>query len=200
MEYPTKLVETAVNEMARLPGIGRKTALRLVLHLLGRPEQEVVDLAKSLEEVRVQTQYCGTCHHISDTEQCSICANPHRDASLLCVVESSRDVMAIEGTGHYRGRYHILGGVISPMDGIGPEELNMTSLLMRLAPGTEVHEVILALGATVEGDTTGFYIQRKVQDSNLKVSTLARGLPVGGELEYADEVTLARSIAQRVVY
>jgi recombination protein RecR len=198
MEYPTKLVEDAVGEIAKLPGIGRKTALRLVLHLLRRPELEATDLARAIERVRQQTTYCKTCHHISDTELCSICTNPRRDQTLLCIVENSRDVMAIESTGQYPGLYHVLGGVISPLDGIGAEDINMGTLLQRLAPGTEVKEIILALGATVEGDTTGFYIQRKAKESAIKVSSIARGIPVGGELEYADEITLARSIAQRV--
>jgi len=208
MEYPTKLIEQAVHEVAKLPGIGRKTALRLVLNLLRRPEQDAKDLAAALEAVRLHTRYCRVCFHIAEAELCSVCANPARDQALLCIVENSRDVMAIESTGQYRGLYHVLGGVISPMDGIGPDELNMAALLERLGPATEVKEIILALGATVEGDTTGFYIQRKVQEafallalpSALKVSTLARGLPVGGELEYADEITLARSIAQRISY
>jgi recombination protein RecR len=208
MEYPTKLVEDAVAQIAKLPGIGRKTALRLVLHILRQPAQDAQDLASAIETVRLQTRYCSICFHISDAEVCSICANPRRDPALLCVVESSRDIMAIESTSQFRGRYHVLGGVISPMDGIGPEELNMAALLARLGPDTPVQEIILALGATVEGDTTGFYIQRKVQDAatlqgtatTIKVSTLARGLPVGGELEYADEITLARSIAQRISY
>ena len=200
MEYPTKLVEDAVGEIAKLPGIGRKTALRLALHLLRRPEHEAVELARALETLRLKTTYCKTCHHISDVEQCNVCTNPRRDRALLCVVENSRDVMAIESTGQYPGTYHVLGGVISPLDGVGPDDLNMGTLLARLQPGSEVREVILALGATVEGDTTGFYIQKKAQGSGIKVSTIARGIPVGGELEYADELTLARSIAQRVAY
>lgn len=200
MEYPTKLVEDAVSEIAKLPGIGRKTALRLALHLLRRPEHEAVELARAVETLRLKTTYCTTCHHISDSELCNVCANPRRDRSLLCIVENSRDVMAIESTGQYPGLYHVLGGVISPLDGIGPDDIHMASLLARLQPEGEVKEIILALGATVEGDTTGFYIQKKVQGSGIKVTSIARGIPVGGELEYADEITLARSIAQRVAY
>jgi len=198
MEYPTKLVEDAVGEIAKLPGIGRKTALRLVLHLLRRPEQDALDLARAVETVRLNTTYCKTCHHISDTEYCSICTSPKRDRTLLCVVENSRDVMAIESTAQYPGLYHVLGGVISPLDGIGPDDINMASLLQRLPQGCETKEIILALGATVEGDTTGYYIQRKAKDTGIKVTSIARGIPVGGELEYADEITLARSIAQRL--
>lgn len=200
MEYPTKLVEDAVSEIAKLPGIGRKTALRLALHLLRRPEHEAVELARAVETLRLKTTYCTTCHHISDSERCNVCANPRRDRSLLCIVENSRDVMAIESTGQYPGLYHVLGGVISPLDGIGPDDIHMATLLARLQPEGEVKEIILALGATVEGDTTGFYIQKKVQGSGIKVTSIARGIPVGGELEYADEITLARSIAQRVAY
>jgi len=200
MEYPTKLVEDAVSEIAKLPGIGRKTALRLALHLLRRPEHEAIELARAVEMLRLKTTYCATCHHISDSELCNVCANPRRDQSLLCIVENSRDVMAIESTGQYPGLYHVLGGVISPLDGIGPDDIHMASLLARLQPEGEVKEIILALGATVEGDTTGFYIQKKVQGSGIKVTSIARGIPVGGELEYADEITLARSIAQRVAY
>jgi recombination protein RecR len=202
MEYPTKLVENAVAQIAKLPGIGPKSALRLALHMLRRPVQEATDLAQAIEALRLHTTYCQTCHHIADTQLCSICTNPRRDATLLCIVETSRDVMAIESTAQYSGLYHVLGGVISPLDGIGPEDINMASLLARFAPDAEpsIHEVILALGATVEAETTGFYIQRKAQANAIKVTSLARGIPVGGELEYADEQTLARSIAQRIAY
>lgn len=200
MEYPTKLIEEAVNQISRLPGIGKKTALRLALHLLRQPEEESLELAQALQDLRLKTTYCKVCHHISETEVCHICSNPRRDQGILCVVENSRDVMAIENTAQYQGLYHVLGGVISPIDGIGPDELNMTSLMRRLPQGTDVKEVILALGATMEGDTTAFYIQKKLNGSGVKVSTIARGIPVGGELEYADEVTLGRSIQQRIAF
>lgn len=199
MEYPTKLIEEAVNQISRLPGIGKKTALRLALHLLRQPEEESLELAQALQDLRLKTTYCKTCHHISETEVCNICSNPRRDAKAICVVENSRDVMAIENTAQFQGLYHVLGGVISPIDGIGPDELNLASLMRRI-PGSEVKEVILALGATMEGDTTAFYIQKKLNGSGIKVSTIARGIPVGGELEYADEVTLGRSIQQRISF
>ncbi len=200
MEYPTKLIEEAVNQISRLPGIGKKTALRLALHLLRQPEEESLELAQAVQDLRLKTTYCKQCHHISETEVCNICSNPRRDQTALCVVENSRDVMAIENTAQYQGLYHVLGGVISPIDGIGPDELNMTTLMRRLPQGTDVKEVILALGATMEGDTTSFYIQKKLNGSGVKVSTIARGIPVGGELEYADEVTLGRSIQQRISF
>jgi recombination protein RecR len=199
MEYPTKLIEQATGEIARLPGIGRKTALRLALYLLRRPEQESLDLAEAIRELRLKTTYCTICHHLSELEQCSICSSTRRDRTLLCVVENSRDVMAIESTGQYQGLYHVLGGVISPIDGVGPEDLNMATLLTRV-PGSEIGEVIMALGVTMEGDTTSYFIQKKLQASGVRVSTIARGIPVGGELEFADEITLGRSIAARVQY
>lgn len=195
--YPSKLLERAVEQLSSLPGIGRKTALRLSLQLLTRSVQEVRTFATAIEELRTHIIYCQRCHNISDTELCSICANPSRDAQTLCVVQHIGDVMAIENTGQYRGLYHVLGGVISPIDGVGPEDLSIASLLERVR--TEgVKEIILALGATMEGDTTNFYIHRQLKDYPLRISTLSRGVAIGDEIEYADEVTLGRSILSRM--
>ena len=199
MEYPTKLIEEAVGQISRLPGIGKKTALRLALHLLGEPENASTDLALAITELRLKTTYCTHCHHISETEVCNVCSNPRRDQTVVCVVETSRDVMAIENTASYRGLYHVLGGVINPLEGIGPDDVAIASLLRRV-PELEVREVILALPATMEGDTTSFYLQKRLKEAGLKVSTIARGIPVGGEIEFADEVTLGRSIQQRTYY
>ncbi|MDX5348501.1 MAG: recombination mediator RecR, partial [Hymenobacteraceae bacterium] len=182
MTFPSKLIENAVDELAKLPGIGRKTALRLVLHLLKAEEEDSRNLAESLVKMRTEVTYCKTCHNISDHEICSICANPLRDHSLLCVVSDTRDVIAIENTGQYQGVYHVLGGVISPLEGVGPSDLNIQSLLARL-PNSEAREIVLAVSPTMEGDTTAFYITRKLREfPDLKVSTIARGVPVGGEL------------------
>lgn len=200
MNYPSKLVEEAVNEMAKLPSIGKKTALRLVLHLLKQEEAFTKSLAQALTRLRTETNYCTDCHNISDTTICNICANKLRDHSVVCVVEDTRDVIAVENTHQYNGLYHVLGGVISPIEGISPSELNIESLVQRISQHPEIKEVILAISATMEGDTTAFYITKKLQTFNVKVTTLARGVPVGSELEYTDEVTLGRSILSRVKY
>ncbi len=225
MQYPSKLIEEAVLQMAKLPGIGRKTALRLVLHLLREEEGYTQSLADALLAARLQIRYCRQCHNISDQEVCHICTSPRRDRSLLCVVEDTRNVMAIENTGQYQGLYHVLGGIISPMEGIGPGDLKVASLLARLglAPDadllaaaahaatngqeaatplslrneTPVEEVILALSPTMEGDTTAFYLTRKLKPAGVRITTIARGIPIGGDLEYADEITLGRSILSR---
>jgi len=199
MNYPSKLIENAVNEIAKLPGIGKKTALRLVLHLLKREEETSLALAEAITQLRTQIKYCRHCHNISDADVCAICANATRDRSLVCVVEDTRDVLAIENTSQYKGLYHVLGGIISPIEGVGPNDLHIDSLVRRI-PESEVKEVILALSPTMEGDTTAFYLTKKLKPFNLKVSTIARGIPIGGELEYADEITLGRSIMTRVAY
>ena len=203
MNFPSKLVEDAVAEISRLPGIGKKTALRLALHLLKQKYAVADDLAAVIVKMRKEVQYCSSCHNISDSYTCSICENPHRDGSIICVVEDVPDVLAIENTAQYKGLYHVLGGVISPVHGVGPEELHISSLINRIdnRPATEkVSEVILALSATMEGDTTSFYITRLLKVKGIKVSTIARGIPIGGELEYTDEVTLGRSILTRINY
>jgi recombination protein RecR len=195
----SRLIEEAVDQVASLPGIGRKTALRLVLDLLRRRPEEVQRFAHSLTNLRDQVRYCKSCHNLSDDEECAICRDRRRDPELLCVVRDVRDVMAIEATGQYSGRYHVLGGIISPMDGIGPSDLQIDSLLKRL-PGSEIREVILALNATMEGETTAFYLFRKIEPLGVRVTSIARGVAVGGELEYTDEVTLGRSIVLRTPY
>lgn len=195
--YPSRLVERAVEQLSSLPGVGRKSALRLALHLLGRPIGDVHSFAEALVDMRDNIIYCSSCYNISDTEVCSICANPSRDASAICVVRHVGDVMAIENTSQYRGLYHVLGGVISPIDGVGPEDLRITELIAR-AEREEVKEVILALGTTMEGDTTNFFIHRALEGKGVKVSVIARGVAVGDEIEYADEVTLGRSILNRL--
>lgn len=199
MDFPSKLLEQAVNEFASLPGIGKKTALRLVLHLLKRDASQVDSFGNSLIRLRNEIGYCKNCHNISDAALCHVCANPLRDQSLVCVVEDIRDVMAIENTGQYRGTYHLLGGIISPMDGVGPKDLNIDTLIEKVASG-KVREVIMALSTTMEGDTTNFFIYKKLKDHNIAISTIARGISIGDELQYADEVTLARSIMNRVPY
>lgn len=196
-ELPSTLLENAVHEFAKLPGIGRKTALRLALHLLKQNEQEVELFGNAMIRLRKEIVYCHVCYNISDTEICGICANPSRDSQTVCVVENIRDVMSIENTQQYKGLYHVLGGIISPMEGVGPADLQIESLLERAKSG-KVKEVILALSATMEGDTTNFYIYRKLEPYNIKVSAIARGVAVGDELEYADEITLGRSILNRV--
>lgn len=188
-----------MTEISRLPGIGKKTALRLALHLLKQNEVVTEALALSLTRMRDEIRYCKFCHNISDQEECSICKSHRRDRTTICVVEDIRDVLAIENTNQYPGLYHVLGGVISPIQGIGPEELKIETLLDRVANG-EVSEIILALSATMEGDTTSFYLCKKLKESGVKVSTIARGIPVGGELEFTDEVTLGRSILTRINY
>jgi len=199
MDFSSKLVEQAVYEMSQLPGIGKRTALRLVLHLLRQPASQTLNLATALSSLKDQIKFCSKCHNISDTPICQICANPNRDASLVCVVEDIRDVMAIESTSQYRGLYHVLGGKISPLDGIGPQDLFITSLVDKVKDGT-VQEVIFALSSTMEGDTTNFYIFRQLEGHAIKTSTIARGIAVGDELEYADEVTLGRSILNRIPF
>lgn len=199
MDFPSKLIENAVGELAKLPGVGKKTALRLALHLLKAEADTTALLAEALAKMRFEIRYCDTCHNISDTPQCSICANPLRDRSTVCVVSDIRDVIAIENTGQFKGTYHVLGGVISPIEGVGPSDLQIDSLVERMgAPGAEIKEVILAISPTMEGDTTAFYLSRKLRDfDGVHISTIARGIPMGGELEYADEITLGRSIVER---
>lgn len=198
-EYPSTLLERAVKEFSKLPGIGRKTATRLVLHLLRKSEDEVENFSSAISTLKREATYCRECHCISDTDICPICANPLRDHSTICVVENIQDVMAVENTMQYRGVYHVLGGVISPMDGISPASLNIDSLVRRVSEG-EVKEVVLALSSTMEGDTTNFYIYRKLQQYDVKLSVIARGISVGDELEYADEVTLGSSIVNRTPF
>lgn len=199
MEFSSKLLENAVREMAQLPGIGKRTALRLVLHLLRQPKSQTQQLAESLLLLKEEIKYCVDCYSISDTQQCDICSNSKRDRSVVCVVEDIRDVMAIESTGQFSGLYHVLGGKISPMEGVGPQDLNITPLLRRLQSG-EVKELIFALSSTMEGDTTNFYIYKQIEGLDIETSTIARGIAVGDELEYADEVTLGRSIINRIPF
>lgn len=198
-QYPSTLLQHAVNEMSRLPGIGRKSALRLVLHMLRMDPNQVDSLAGSLSQLVHEVSYCRVCHNISDVETCAICADSHRDAGMVCVVENVQDVMAIEQTQQYRGLYHVLGGVISPMDGIGPSNLEIQSLIERVQAGG-VKEVILALSPTMEGDTTNFYIYRKLQDTGVAVTVIARGVAQNDELQYTDEVTLGRALLGRTPY
>tara|TARA_R110002050_G_scaffold166627_1_gene297183 strand:- start:133 stop:753 length:621 start_codon:yes stop_codon:yes gene_type:complete len=199
MEFSSKLLENAVNEVSQLPGIGKRTALRLVLHLLKQPKEQSQKLASSLIKMREEINFCQNCHNISDSKLCEICANPRRDEQIVCVVEDIRDVMAIENTSQYRGHYHVLGGKISPMDGIGPGDLNIPSLVEKIKTGT-IRELIFALSSTMEGDTTNFYIYKQIVPYNITTTTIARGISVGDELEYADEVTLGRSILHRVPF
>jgi len=199
MEFSSKLLQNAVNEMAQLPGIGKRTALRLVLHLMRQPKDQTRHLAEAIAKMRNDIKFCVSCHNISDVEICEICVNPHRNKEIICVVEDIRDVMAIESTSSFKGLYHVLGGKISPMDGIGPHDLNITSLVEKVKKG-EIKELIFALSSTMEGDTTNFYIYRKIQDYNVITSTIARGISVGDELEYADEITLGRSITNRIPF
>jgi len=201
MEYPSQLIEEAVTQIAQLPGIGKKTALRLVLYLLKQQENVTKDLSGALVKMREEIMFCKECNNISDREICRICSSPRRDNSVVCVVEDTRDVMAIENTGQYQGMYHVLGGVISPIEGIGPDSLKIISLLDRIAtPDSPILELIFALSPTMEGDTTSFYITKKVEKRDLKITSIARGVPIGGELEYADEITLGRSIIDRTIY
>ena len=199
MNFSSKLLEDAVAEFAKLPGVGQKTALRLVLHLLSQDKAEVEKFSRTISKLRNEIQFCTICHNISDQSVCEICASPKRDKSLVCVVEDTRDVMAIENTNQYNGVYHVLGGLISPMDGIGPSDLEVDTLVERLA-GNEIKEIIFALSATMEGDTTIFYPNKRIKHFNIFISTIARGIAFGGELEYVDEITLGRSIATRVPY
>lgn len=199
MEFSSKLIEKAVNEIAQLPGIGKRTALRLVLHLLKQPKEQTGFLAQALTSMREDIKYCENCHNISDSEMCEICSNINRNHQIVCVVEDIRDVMAIENTGQFRGVYHVLGGKISPIDGVGPSQLKIATLVEKVKGG-KISEVIFALSSTMEGDTTNFYIYKQIADSAIVISTIARGIAVGDELEYADEVTLGRSILQRVPF
>ena len=204
MEFSSKLLEKAVNEMSQLPGIGKRTALRLVLHLLKQPKEQTGFLAQALVTMREDIKYCSSCHNISDTEICGICANQKREASLICVVEDARDVLAIENTSQYRGLYHVLGGIISPLEGVGPADLKIESLINRIttSQNTEnpITEIILGLSPTMEGDTTAFYLTKRIKPFGVKITTIARGIPIGGDLEYADEITLGRSIVSRIAY
>ena len=198
-QYPSQLLERAVEAFSQLPGVGRKTALRLVLHLLRQSTEDVDSFADAVIRVKHDVKYCKVCHNISDNEVCSICSDPRRDGSVVCVVENIQDVMAIENTQQFHGLYHVLGGIISPMDGIGPHDLEIESLVERVKEGT-VKEIILALASTMEGDTTNFYISRKLRGTGVKLSVIARGISVGDELEYTDEVTLGRSILNRTPF
>ncbi|HHW81823.1 MAG TPA: recombination protein RecR, partial [Bacteroidales bacterium] len=197
--YPSALLEKAVSEFSKLPGIGRKTALRLLLHLLRQDEQHVESFAEAITTLKREVKYCSSCHNISDSKICNICADTSRDTSVVCVVENIKDVMAIENTVQYKGQYHVLGGIISPIDGIGPSDVEIASLINRVKE-SDVKEVVLALSATMEGDTTNFYIYRKLEPFDIKVSIIARGVSVGNELEYTDEVTLGRSILNRTPF
>ena len=201
MEFPSKLIEEAVNQISKLPGIGKKTALRLVLHLIKDRQESTFALTESLNNLRSRIRFCTHCNNSSDSEVCPICTSHKRERSILCVVEDTRDVMAIENTSQYAGLYHVLGGVISPINGIGPADLKIESLITRLNDSqSQVKEVILALSPTMEGDTTAFYINKRIKDLPLKISVIARGVPVGGDLEYADEITLGRSILGRTLF
>ena len=198
-KYPSKLLEAAVNEFSKLPGIGRKSALRMVLHLLRQDKESVTVFGNTLIQLRNEIKHCRVCHNISDNDICQICSNPSRNNAVICVVENIRDVMLVENTQQFNGLYHVLGGIISPMDGIGPNELEIESLIGR-AGKEDVKEVILALPTTMEGDTTNFYIYRKLKENKIKVTTLSRGVAVGDDLEYTDEITLGRSLVNRVPY
>ena len=199
MEFSSKLLERAVNEMSQLPGIGKRTALRLVLHMLRQPKEQTLALSEALQTMRQDIKFCKSCHNISDVDVCDICSNSNRNKDIICVVEDVRDVMAIENTSSFKGLYHVLAGKISPMDGVGPHDLNIESLVEKVKQG-KVKELIFALSSTMEGDTTNFYIYRKIQDHQVVTSTIARGISVGDELEYADEITLGRSIINRIPF
>lgn len=199
MNYPSVLIEEAVNELSKFPGVGKKSAMRMVLHLLKQQELDVVKLGEAVIKLRTQIKYCKRCGNVSDAEVCNICNNPKRNQHTICLVEDLRDVIAIENTSQYNGTYHILGGLISPVNGVGPDDLNINTLVERIKT-EETTEVIMALSATMEGDTTVFYISKKLKDLSVNISTISRGIAIGGELEYADEITLGRSIALRVPY
>ncbi|WP_452602358.1 recombination mediator RecR [Pontimicrobium sp. MEBiC06410] len=199
MEFSSKLLSNAVNEVSQLPGIGKRTALRLVLHLLRQPKEQTTALAGALQLMRNDLKFCKSCYNLSDVEICEICSNPMRKKEIICVVEDIRDVMAIENTASHKGLYHVLGGKISPIDGVGPHDLNITSLVEKVKAG-EVKELIFALSPTMEGDTTNFYIYKQIQGLEVEMSTIARGISVGDELEYADEITLGRSILNRIPF
>jgi recombination protein RecR len=201
VEYPSKLIEEAVNEVSKLPGIGKKTALRLVLHLVKENENKTFTLTQALNSMRERIRFCSVCNNISDEEVCSICQSHRRDTSIVCVVEETQDVMAIENTTQFTGVYHVLGGVISPMNGVGPSDLKIDSLISRVANSKGViREIILALSPTMEGDTTAFYLNKRLKDFSVKVTSIARGVPMGGNLEYTDEITLGRSILGRTTF
>ncbi|NDC77696.1 MAG: recombination protein RecR [Chitinophagia bacterium] len=197
MQFPSELLESAVNAFSRLPGIGRKTALRLVLHLLKQDESEVRAFSETIARARTDIRFCRNCHNISDADTCTICTSPLRRQEIVCVVENIRDVIAIESTQQYNGTYHILGGVISPLDGVGPEQLHIEDLLQRVRNG-RIEELVFALSPTIQGDTTIYYIQKRLSDTELRITTIARGVAFGGELEFADELTLARSLQNRM--
>jgi len=199
MNFSSKHIENLIDEFAKLPGVGRKTATRYVLHVLKQDTKEVETFVNAIVNLKNELKYCSVCHNISDKEICNICSNHNRDRSLVCVVEDIRDVMAIESTQQYKGVFHVLGGIISPLDGIGPSDLNIESLVKRIAEG-EIQEVIMALSTTMEGDTTNFYLYKRLKDFNITVSTIARGISIGDELEYTDEITLGRSITNRIPY
>jgi recombination protein RecR len=199
MNFPSTLIEEAVNQLSKFPGVGKKSALRMVLHILKQDPQEVIKLAQSIEYVRTLIKYCKRCHNVSDGELCNICQSHKRNSELVCVVEDLRDVMAIENTSQFNGLYHVLGGVISPINGIGPDDLRIASLIIR-AETEDIKELVIALSATPEGDTTTFYISKKLAHLAIQISTISRGISIGGELEYADEITLGRSIVSRVPY
>lgn len=199
MDFSSRLLENAVNEIAQLPGIGKRTALRLALHLIKLPKENTMSLTQSLDDLRDKIKFCSSCHNLSDIPICDICSNPNRDKTLLCVVEDIRDVIAIEGTGQFKGYYHVLGGIISPLDGVGPSDLTLNSLEEKVKKG-EIKEIIFALSATMEADTTNFYIYKMLSPYKIITSAIARGIPVGDELEYADEATLGRSILKRIPY
>jgi recombination protein RecR len=199
MDFSSKLLENAVNEMSQLPGIGKRTALRLVLHLLKQPKEQTTHLANALQNFRNDIKLCKKCHNISDVEICEICQNPRRNPEIICVVEDIRDVMAIENTAQFKGLYHVLGGIISPIEGVGPHNLTINSLVEKVKEG-KINEIIFALSSTMEGDTTNFYIYRRLQDFDVQLSTIARGISVGDEIEYADEITLGRSILNRIPF
>ena len=199
MNYPSVLIEEAVNELSKFPGIGKKSAMRMVLHLLKQQEQDVIKLGEAVIKLRTQIKYCKRCGNVSDADICNICNNPKRNHHNICLVEDLRDVIAIENTSQYNGKYHVLGGLISPVNGVGPDDLNIALLVERIKT-EEITEIIMALSATMEGDTTVFYLSKKLKDLPVNISTISRGIAIGGELEYADEITLGRSIALRVPY
>lgn len=199
MNFPSALIEEAVNQLSRFPGVGKKSALRMVLHILKQEPQEVIKLAQAIEKVRTLIKYCKRCHNVSDGDICNICQSHKRNPELVCVVEDLRDVMAIENTTQFNGLYHVLGGVISPINGVGPDDVNISSLITR-AETEQIKELIIALSATPEGDTTTFYISKKIAHLPIQISTISRGISIGGELEYADEITLGRSIVSRIPY
>lgn len=199
MNYPSQLIEEAVNELSKFPGVGKKSAVRMVLHLLKQKTEDVTKLGEAIIRLRTNIQYCERCGNVSDNNMCNICASPKRDQLTICVVEDLRDVMAIENTGQYTGTYHVLGGLISPVNGIGPDTLNINSLIDRIQK-EETKEIIMAISATMEGDTTVFYLSKRLKNMAVNISSISRGIAIGGELEYADEITLGRSIALRVPY